>query len=89
MRNIMISLGAAAAASVIAVPAAQAQGNAMLVAPQEQEGSGSAAPVQRPRTAAGRDRIVCMRVDTSASRITRRVCRTEQEWRDRGEFDDN
>lgn len=85
MRNIVLSLAAVAAVSTFAFPAA-AQQNAMLAAPQAQDGSGSsgtAAP--RARAPTGGDRVICTRFDSGASRITRRVCRTQQEWQERGE----
>jgi hypothetical protein len=32
----------------------------------------------------GNTRIVCIRTPFTGSRIDRRICRTEQEWRDSG-----
>jgi invasion protein IalB len=86
MRNIVISLAAVAAISAIAAPAAaEGQQNNVLAAPQDQDGgTANAAPRSRARAAAGGDRVVCMRINPGASRITRRICRTQQEWEERG-----
>jgi len=85
MRNIVISLAAVTALSVLTAPAA-AQQSAMLTAPQAQDNSGAASSAQAPRarTSTGDDRVVCMRVNPGASRITRRICRTQAEWQARG-----
>lgn len=85
MRNIVISFAAVVALSAIAAPAA-AQQSAVLAAPQAQDNSGSASAAQAPRAraAADGDRVVCMRINPGASRITRRICRTQAEWQARG-----
>lgn len=89
MRNIVISLAAAAALATYALPAAAQQQRTMLAAPQAQDSNGTgAAAAPRARGGVG-ERVICMRVELSGSHVSRRVCRTEREWRDRGEFDDN
>lgn len=87
MRNLVLSLAAVAAVFALTAPAAaQAQQSAMLSSPQDQDNASAAAGTSRPRAAAatGSDRVVCMRINPGASRITRKVCRTQREWEERG-----
>lgn len=82
MRNIVISIAAVAALSAISAPAAAQQQQRTASPSQAQSESGT-----ENRRDTGSDRVICMRVELSNSRIARRICRTEQEWRARGELD--
>jgi len=89
MRKFTLSIAAAALA---VFPAAAAQ-TASVAGAQSSSVSGNPAESGQSRARANRaadgDRTICMRVQTGASRVTRRVCRTESEWQARGELDND
>jgi Ni/Co efflux regulator RcnB len=73
MRNLLI---ATAAAALCAAPPAAAQ-NDQAAQPSQQE---------RARSA-NAERKICVTERVSESRISRRVCRTAQQWRDSNDTD--
>jgi len=67
----MLTILIATALSASALPAAA------------QDNSQSAQPTQQQRTRdGGREARICINERVSESRLTRRICRTAQEWRD-------
>jgi len=75
MRHLVTGLGLATAALLVSTAPAAAQG------PQARQ------PARADNTT--QERTICMRVELSNSRIARSVCRTESEWRARGELGDD
>jgi hypothetical protein len=77
MRNFLIA-SAAAALCTAALPAAA-----------QNSGDQSAQPSQQQRARNGNDaeRKICVSERVSESRISRRVCRTAQQWRDSNDTD--
>lgn len=73
MRHLVTGLGLATAALLVSAAPAAAQ------SPQ----------ARQPARADTQERTICMRLELSNTRIVRRVCRTESEWRARGELDDD
>jgi hypothetical protein len=76
MRNMLIAT-AAAALCAAAFPAAARNGNDQAAQPSQQE---------RARSG-GDERKICVNERVSESRITRRICRTAQQWRDSNDAD--
>lgn len=74
MRNLLIA--SAVAALCAALPAAARNDQAAQPSQQERARSGSA------------ERKICVTERVSESRISRRVCRTAQQWRDSNDTDD-
>jgi predicted secreted protein len=74
MRNLLIA--SAVAALCAALPAA-AQ-NDQAAQPSQQ---------QRARSGSDAERKICVNERMSESRITRRICRTAQQWRDSNDTD--
>jgi hypothetical protein len=77
MRNMSIAT-AAAALCAAALPAAAQNSNDQAAQPSQQ---------QRARSN-GDERKICINERVSESRITRRICRTAQQWRDSNDTDD-
>jgi hypothetical protein len=75
MRHLFTGLGLATAALLVSAAPAAAE------SPQARQPARVDSNTQ--------ERTICMRVELSNSRIVRRVCRTESEWRARGELDDD
>ena len=76
MRNIYAGFAAALLAAAAIPATAQAQSGTQSSQPRARTGD----------NANEGERMVCMRVQLSGSRVTRRVCRTQSEWESRGEL---
>jgi len=81
MRNLLISTAAAALVTTALPAFAQSAPMASGQARQQQPAAG-----QRDTGDAGA-RQVCLNIQQSNSRISRRVCRTEREWVESGDLD--
>jgi hypothetical protein len=77
MRNMLIAT-AAAALCAAALPAAARSGSDQAAQPSQRE---------RARSGGDAERKICVNERVSESRITRRICRTAQQWRDSNDAD--
>lgn len=69
-----------AAGAVLALPAAASAAET----PGAARTHGAIERIEGTASMRGNTRIVCIRTPFTGSRIDRRICRTEQEWRDSG-----
>jgi hypothetical protein len=77
MRNILIAT-AAAALCAAALPAAARNSDDQAAQPSQQ---------QRARSGSDAERKICVNERVSSSRISRRICRTAQQWRESNDTD--
>jgi hypothetical protein len=74
----MLIATAAAALCAAALPAAAQNSSDQAAQPSQQ---------QRARSGGNAERKICVNERVSESRITRRICRTAQQWRDSNDAD--
>jgi hypothetical protein len=74
----MLIATAAAALCAAALPAAARNGSDQAARPSQQE---------RARSGSDAERKICVTERFSESRISRRICRTAQQWRDSNDTD--